>query len=141
MKRAARILSLIGVLALCGGLAAAKPADKSTAKSKAKQEHPSKVSKVAFWRHHKSDAAKPKATKAGEKANTANLTTAKATQKQSTAKLTPAKSTTTKHTSVKKESRQTQQYHTSAKSAVASTKKANKAKAQAKTKDVSLTKK
>jgi len=141
MKRVSRILGLIAVLALFGGLAAAKPADKSTAKSKAKQEHPSKVSKVAFWRHHKSDAAKPKTAKASEKPNSAKLATAKATQKQSTAKLTPAKSTTTKHASVKKESTQTQQHHTSGKSAVDSTKKANKAKTQANTKDASLTKK
>jgi hypothetical protein len=93
MTRTARILlSLVAALALLSAMTFAE----TKAKADTKQGHPSKLSKVAFWKHHKSNAAKPDSAKSSENTKAAKVTPAKTSEKNKTVKVTPAKATDSK---------------------------------------------
>jgi hypothetical protein len=99
------------------------------AKTDTKQDHPSKLGKVAFWKHHKSNAAKPVPAKSSDKSKTAKVTPAKASDKKTKlqptkatehkAKVAPVKETSAKKPVVKTNSSAKQSQSKTGKSAVA----------------------
>jgi len=124
MREAIRItLSLVASLALFSTLAMAQPSGNNEGKDKNKEHH-SRISKLAFWRHH---------TGADKSANQAQAT--QAPSKQAQAKTTQVKPASTKQVAGKKDQKHEQHASNMSKPYVKKAPAANKTKGQQKAED------
>jgi hypothetical protein len=125
MRKVIRIfLSLVVSLALFTTLTMAQAGGNNADKNKNNKEHHSRISKLAFWRHHK-DADK----------NAKQAQTTQAPSKQAQAKAAQIKPTSTKQVAGKKDQKHEQHASNMSKPYVKKAPAANKTKGQQKAED------
>jgi hypothetical protein len=125
MRKVIRIfLSLVVSLALFTTLTMAQAGGNNADKNKNNKEHHSRISKLAFWRHHK-DADK----------NAKQAQTTQAPSKQAQAKAAQIKPTSTKQVAGKKDQKHEQHASNMSKPSDKKAPAANKTKARQKAQD------